>query len=211
MFDSLLDLAFTIAGKIGEAIADFGVSEDGVASLDALADSVTRVATDFKIPVPEVYAASGSYGEHLTNDPTTLLDDKIGADPRVVEMINFKYDHPHAYDVVTAHEMTHAQIGASGLRDHLTAKAEEVICDTKAGLYAGTHNLPREVFYGEIGGSPADSEHPAGAERSVFFEKAYDLAHNYPFHEFRPITSDISQMDKINGLFTDVLKTYNRA
>lgn len=211
MFDGILDMIENLVSKIAETVSDAGMTGDGGASLDALAASAERVASDYGIPTPEVYAAPGSFGEHATNDPSTLLDDQIGADPKIVDMINSKYNHPHAYDVVMAHEMTHAQIGASGLRPYLSPYAEEVLCDTKAGLYAGTHNLPREVFHGEIGASSAGAEHPAGVERSVFFDRAYDLAHNHPFHEFSPVTADITQIGKVNGLFSDVLKAYHLA
>ena len=211
MFDSIIDIIDMVVDKVSDVVSAALENDYDEESINTLTNSVSRVASDFGIPTPEVYISPGSYGEHMTNDPSTYLDDKIGADPKIVDLINGKYGHPRAYDVVMAHEMTHAQIGASGLRSEMTAKCEEMICDAKAGLYAGTHNLPAEVFRGEIGSSSGDCEHPAGNERCEVFERAYKIAHDYPFRDFRPVTADLTQIPKVEALFNDVVSAYNRA
>lgn len=215
MFEYLIA---SLVNSIGDNFPDLlgGMSSDWIVgpdecglSIDKLGESVERVAGDMGLPVPEVYVAPDSFGEHLTNDPATLLDDQIGADPRIVDAINDRYADPHAYDVITAHELGHAKIGASGLRDSLTPRAEEVFCDTQAGLYAGTKGLSPEIFHGEVGPAGSDADHPAGVERCRFFDKAYNLAHNYVFKDFQPITRDPTQADKVVSLFNEVLSAYN--
>lgn len=80
--------------------------------------------------------------------------------------------HPHAYDVITAHEMGHAQISASGLEDKLTPYCQEALSDVKAGVYAGANGLPHDVYEGEIGptgpGSWASGGNPAEYGALVF-------------------------------------------
>ena len=211
-------LIASLLDSIGDIFTspDAGMSSDWIGglgeydmSVDTLGESVERVAGDMGLPAPEVYFSPDSFGEHRTNDPATLLDDQIGADPRIVEAINDRYADTRAYDVVTAHEMGHAKIGASGLRDDLTPRAEEVLCDTQAGFYAGTKGISPDVFHGEIGPTSADADHPSGVERCRFFDKAYNLAHNYVFKDFQPITRDPTQADKVVNLFEEVLAAYN--
>ena len=181
-----------------EIISDY-IFNDG---LDPLEDSVIRVANDFGHPVPEVYHSAGSYGELSSGEMLNPNDDRIGADIGIVDGINEKYGDSRAYDVITAHEMTHAKIAALGLSPHLSSYAEEVICDIYSGAYSGTHGLPKEVFEGEIGWTPADSAHPSGAERLAFYNEAYRLAEQYPqYHPF--------YKNGIDALVNNAIQCYN--
>ncbi|MBQ7394965.1 MAG: hypothetical protein IJW08_00330 [Lentisphaeria bacterium] len=170
--------------------------------LEALEDSVERVASSFDHPTPEVFHSERSYGEHWAENPLDPTDDRIGADVGIVQAINEKYGHSCAYDVITAHEMTHAKLASSGISQHLAPYAEEVICDIYSGAYSGHNGLPTDIFTGEIGGSPADNAHPAGAERVDFYLRAHDLASRYPvYHPF--------YQNGINNLVNEALQKYS--
>ena len=218
ILETVGDLFSSACDAIGELITE-GIevgteATDGVVQmmsdspLDSLEESVTRVASDMKVVAPDVYSSHGSYGEFLGNDPTTILDDKIGADPNIVEAINATYGD-RAYDVVTAHEIGHAKIAAGGLNPNLSPYAEEALCDVHAGFYAGTKNLPTGAYHDIIGPSTADASHPCGIERVELFDKAHNLANNYLYKDFQPITADPLQAGKVSELYGEVLSRYN--
>lgn len=219
MFEVIEAIIREISDGIGDAaesvmkpVSDWfetGSATDSVASLEALNASAERVSADFGMPPPEVYSAPLSLGEHRMNNPTTLFDDQVGADPRIVDMINKRFGDARAYDVIMAHEMTHGQIAASGLRDVISPQSEEVLCDINAGFYAGTKDIDADVFHGVVGQAGGDAEHPVGSERSVFFDKAYRLANGYVFKDFQPITKDPLQAERVMDLYEEVLAKYN--
>ena len=63
-------------------------------------------------------------------------------------------------------------------------RAEEAICDIRAGMLSGHVGAPREAFRGEIGETEGDEMHPDGCDRVPYFEEAYDLAASDPFRDF---------------------------
>lgn len=172
MFECLIDLVSELFDGAGDFVST-GVSD--CCPTDLLQGSIDRVSEGLGLPSPEAYIASGSYGEFVGNDPTTPFDDMIGADPNAVADINAKYGDPHAYDVITAHEMGHAQISASGLEDKLTPYCQEALSDVQAGVYAGANGLPQDVYEGEIRSTGPDLEHPAGDIRCDIFNRAYEI------------------------------------
>ena len=172
---------------------------DDLADLEA---SVGRVSEGFEYPAPEVFHSENSYGEYRPENPFDPADDRIGADIGIVQSINASYGNPHAYDVITAHEMAHAKLVDSGLCRYLTSYAEEVLCDIYSGIYSGHNGLPAEVFTDAIGDTPADAEHPAGPERADFYLRAYELAAGYPAdHPFFKTM--------INNLINEAIQKYN--
>lgn len=172
----MLECLIELIGDLIDGAGDFPLPDPTVINPeDLLQGSIDRVSEGLGIPAAEAYTSIGSYGEFLANDPTNPFDDMIGADPNAVVGINAKYGHPHAYDVITAHEMGHAQISASGLEDKLTPYCQEALSDVQAGVYAGANGLPQDVYEGEIRSTGPDLEHPAGDIRCDIFNRAYEI------------------------------------
>lgn len=173
-----------------------------------LTDSVMNVAHDMHMPMPEIYNSPGSYGEHLTNDPDTLYDDKIGADPNVVHALNEAAGDPRAYEVVAAHEMMHAKVGASGLRDSLDPHSEELLCDINAGLHAGRHGISGAIYDDVLVDSLADSEHPCGTERVDVFNRAREIEEKYPEADAHNLVIGTLRKIELGKLTKEVIDRY---
>lgn len=180
------------------------------AELSELTNSVTRVANDMKMPVPEVCVAHGCPGAHASNDADNLFDDQIVADPAFVSAVNTAFNDVRAYDLVSAHEMMHGKIAALGLRGGLQPYAEELLCDVNAGLYAGEHGVSAGVYEHFLAKAPADAEHPAGAIRWDFFTKARDIAAKYSCNDTHLVPSTCRKM-AIDKLCSEIMSRFNNA
>lgn len=208
--DSFSGSGGTGAVSPGEAAELFrqpmAVSCGGMAEL---ADSVARVANDMNMPVPGVYASENSFGEHLANDPANPFDDAIGADPDYVSTINELSGDPRAFDVVSAHEMGHAKIAASGLRRGLSPHAEELLCDVNAGLYAGKHGVTTAVYDKIIAETPADADHPAGDVRVEVFHAAREIGGSHHDPDMPGLVDQTLREVELERLCDTILENFN--
>ena len=180
------------------------------AEVSELTNSITRVANDMKMPVPEVCVAHGCLGAHASNNPHDIYDDQIVADPDFVSAVNSAFNDVRAYDLVSAHEMMHGKIAAMGLRDGLQPYAEELLCDVNAGLYAGEHGVSAGVYEHFLSKAPADAEHPAGAIRWDFFAKARDIGAQYSGNNTNLVVSTCRKM-AIDKLCNEIMAKFNNA